>query len=175
VIALGVDTKGEGGYVIVPPSEGYSWVNGRNLLDLDRSNLPPWPDDLRPPERIRHAAANDELEADNQHQIVAALVVIPNDDIGYDDWIRVGMAAHAATGGSDIGFEGFGEFSAKSGKYVAATTRKVWIGFDRNPPDRIGAGTIYYMANEADPFWLDKLHDHLGARLAFRSRPYDPA
>ena len=27
-IALGVDTRGDGGYVIVPPSPGYSWLNG---------------------------------------------------------------------------------------------------------------------------------------------------
>jgi Bifunctional DNA primase/polymerase, N-terminal len=26
VIGPGVDTRGKGGYVIVPPSEGYSWV-----------------------------------------------------------------------------------------------------------------------------------------------------
>src|SRR3974390_3296280 len=26
-IALGVDTRGSGGYVIVPPSTGYSWLN----------------------------------------------------------------------------------------------------------------------------------------------------
>lgn len=27
-IALGVDTRGDGGYVIVPPSPGYRWRNG---------------------------------------------------------------------------------------------------------------------------------------------------
>ena len=37
-IALGVDTRGEGGYVILPPSPGYTWVNGSDLF-----NLPPWP------------------------------------------------------------------------------------------------------------------------------------
>jgi hypothetical protein len=42
-IGPGVDTRGKGGYVIVPPSEGYTWVNGDDL-----SNLPPWPERLRP-------------------------------------------------------------------------------------------------------------------------------
>lgn len=39
-IAPGVDTRGEGGYVIVPPSPGYSWIKGE--LD-DAALLPPWP------------------------------------------------------------------------------------------------------------------------------------
>jgi hypothetical protein len=36
-IASGVDTRGTGGYVIVPPSPGYTWMNGSDL-----SNLSPW-------------------------------------------------------------------------------------------------------------------------------------
>src|SRR5262249_715167 len=45
-IAPGVDTRADGGYAIVPPSPGYSWVNGAVF-----SALPPWPNDLRLPER----------------------------------------------------------------------------------------------------------------------------
>ena len=31
-IAMCVDIRGDGGYVIVPPSEGYSWLNDEDLL-----------------------------------------------------------------------------------------------------------------------------------------------
>ena len=43
-IAPGVDTRGGGGYVILPGSTGYSWVNGHDLS----SPLPEWPDKYRP-------------------------------------------------------------------------------------------------------------------------------
>jgi hypothetical protein len=42
VIAPGVDIRGEGGYVIVPPSPGYSWINGHDL-----KNLPALPERFR--------------------------------------------------------------------------------------------------------------------------------
>jgi Bifunctional DNA primase/polymerase, N-terminal len=53
-IALGVDTRGGGGYVILPPSPGYAWVDGH-----DFSSLSPFPEHLKPPaaERLRPAAA----------------------------------------------------------------------------------------------------------------------
>jgi hypothetical protein len=41
VWAEGDDTRGGGGYVIVPPSPGYTWLNGSDL-----SGLPPFPADL---------------------------------------------------------------------------------------------------------------------------------
>jgi hypothetical protein len=74
-IALGVDTRGEGGYVILPPSAGYTWTNGQ-----DFSALPPWPDDLRPRKGAKTGKSGSDPEADPQ-RVAAAVKVIPNDDI----------------------------------------------------------------------------------------------
>jgi len=145
-IARGVDTRGDGGYVIVPPSEGYRWENGHDL-----TNLPPWPDDLRPPERATGEPSEPQADAAT---VAAALAAIPNDDLGWDAWNRIGMATWAATGGSKEGFEAFAKWSAKSSKcHGPATSRERWEHYSKSPPSRIGAGTLFFLAQQADPNW----------------------
>src|SRR5262249_42271780 len=57
-----------------------------------------------------------------------------------------------------------------SGKYDANTTRKRWEGFSRSPPDSIGAGTIIWLANEADPDWLRRYDNELMAKMREANR-----
>lgn len=142
----GVDVRGDGGYVIVPPSAGYTWLNGHDL-----SALPPFPAAFRPADYV--AAPADELEAEDAAMVAAALQVIPNDDEDYDSWVRIGMAVWAATAGSEEGFDAWDKWSEKSGKYCATTTSKRWERFHNSPPTSIGAGTIFYLASEIDPDW----------------------
>jgi hypothetical protein len=73
--------------------------------------------------------------------IAAALAFIPNDDLNYDDWIRIGLAIKGALG--EDGGQLFAEWSDRSAKNVPDTTGKAWAGFK---PERIGAGTIYEYA-----------------------------
>jgi hypothetical protein len=177
-IALGVDTRGRGGYVILPPSAGYAWING-----CDFSNLPEWPEHLRPPERgpkkpperadetivmelperIPEGTGlgisddpNDNLTIE-PGLVAAALRTIPNDDLGWDDWNRIGMAAWAATDGSADGLTAFDLFSRKSKKYDAARTTERWQHYRRSPPERIGVGTLIWHANQAEPGWREDL------------------
>jgi hypothetical protein len=149
-IALGVDTRGDGGYVIVPPSPGYTYVNGADL-----KTLPPWPDDLRPqPREERTSGAEAEAEADPA-LVAAALAIIPNDDRGWDDWNRIGMATWRATGGSDAGRAAFTAWSQKSRKFDAERTAERWRHYSTSPPTKLGAGTLFYEANQASPGWRD--------------------
>ncbi len=72
-----------------------------------------------------------------------ALEYIPNPDLHYDDWVRIGMAVKA----SDIGnedFDLFDEWSSQSSKYDSEFTWKTWQGL--KPRGEVGAGTIYYYA-----------------------------
>ena len=147
----GVDVRGDGGYVIVPPSAGYSWLSGHDL-----SALPQFPAEYRPAEYV--GASSEALEADDPAVVAAALRAIPNQDVDYDSWVRIGLAAYAATGGSEEGLEAFDEWSTKSSKYCAQTTARRWESFHRSPPDSIGAGTIFYEASQADPGWA-RQHD----------------
>lgn len=73
-----------------------------------------------------------------------ALGYIANDDLSYDDWIRVGLALKGALGEEGRSF--FEGWSRRSTKYDPDTTVRAWNSMR---PTRIGVGTIYYHAKEA--------------------------
>jgi hypothetical protein len=81
--------------------------------------------------------------------VVSALAVLPNDDLHWDEWNRVGMMIYAATGGSDDGLEVWITWSAKSPKHVAGACDPRWKHFAASPPTRIGAGTLFFLAKAA--------------------------
>jgi hypothetical protein len=83
----------------------------------------------------------------------AALTVIPNADIHYDDWVRVGMAAFSATSGTGEGFEAWQAWSAKSTKHHDAECLRVWQSIRRSPPRKIGFGSLCYLARAENPFF----------------------
>jgi hypothetical protein len=95
--------------------------------------------------------------------VVASVAVIPNDfpdpAISYNEWVRIGLAIYAASGGSEEGFVIFDQWSRKNvqGRYNAANTRNKWRGFHRTPPNRIGVGTLFYLADKADAHWSDEI------------------
>jgi hypothetical protein len=85
-------------------------------------------------------------------RIAAALAVIPNNE-DWDGWNAIGMATWRATGGSAEGLAAFDAFSKRSPKYDAGTTAKKWAAYFKSPPKHIGAGTIFYLADQADSGW----------------------
>ena len=72
-----------------------------------------------------------------------ALAWIPNADLDYDSWVRIGLALKGALG--DAGGDLFTSWSAQSGKDDAGFSAKTWGGLKA---ERIGAGTIYHLAME---------------------------
>ena len=70
---------------------------------------------------------------------IDALHSIPP-DIGREDWVRVGMAAHAA----GIGFDDFDQWSAGAESYDQRAARDTWRSFKDG--GGIGAGTLFKMA-----------------------------
>jgi len=95
--------------------------------------------------------AGDEPQAEAE-RIAAALAVIPNNE-DWDGWNAIGMATWRATGGSAEGFAAFDAWSRKSPKHDAEKTAKKWAAYFRSPPTHIGAGTIFYLADQAEPGW----------------------
>jgi len=74
----------------------------------------------------------------------AALDFIPNPDLDYDSWVRIGLAIKGALG--DDGWPLFEAWSGRAAKNVPETTAQAWRGLK---PTRIGAGTLYKLALEA--------------------------
>lgn len=63
-------------------------------------------------------------------------------DLPRDEWVKVGMGAHAA----GVDFDTFDAWSAGGGNYNAAASRDVWRSF--KPGKGVGAGTLYRVAAE---------------------------
>lgn len=72
-----------------------------------------------------------------------ALSHIPNPDLPYDEWVRVGLALKGALG--DAGEALYARWSAQSSKDVPVTTARSWRSYR---PVSVGAGTIYYLAEQ---------------------------
>jgi AAA domain/Primase C terminal 2 (PriCT-2)/Bifunctional DNA primase/polymerase, N-terminal len=83
-------------------------------------------------------------------RIADALHDIPNDGpANWDWWNRVAMAVWAATGGSAMGWFTLDAWSARNAAYDPNETAKRWDHFKTSPPTKIGAGTIFHMAEQA--------------------------
>jgi len=89
---------------------------------------------------------------ESPEKVKALLDALP---VGYcddrDEWIRIGSAAHHATGGSDEGFKLFDEWSRKSKKYKGLKdTLARWESFsvDKAGGDCATIGTIVHILQE---------------------------
>jgi hypothetical protein len=83
-----------------------------------------------------------------------ALKFIPNPDLSWDDWNRIGMAIYCATEAK--GLHIFDQWSRASGKYNSSETTQRWEHYSKSPPSKIGAGTLYYHAQKNG--WLPPPH-----------------
>jgi hypothetical protein len=63
-------------------------------------------------------------------------------DLPRDDWVRAGMAAHAA----GLGFDDFDRWSSGADSYDARAARDTWRSF--KPGKGLGAGSLFRMAAE---------------------------
>ena len=83
-----------------------------------------------------------------------ALKYVPNPDLSWDDWNRIGMAIYCATEGK--GLHVFDQWSRASGKYNSLETSQRWDHYSKSPPSKIGAGTLYYYAQQNG--WVPPTH-----------------
>lgn len=89
----------------------------------------------------RHHEPNEEQVAADSALLRQALAAIPNDELQFDDWIRVLYAVKGALG--DNGLRDFLAWSAKSPKDRPEFSTREFLAAK---PTRIGAGTIYHLA-----------------------------
>ena len=139
----------------------YDWPE-ESLADLDLASLPAiteeqarafldeaialLPQALRPAElavRPSKAPRGGHAQQGTPDAVRAALAHIPNADLDYDSWVRIGLAIKGAIG--EAGAELFAAWSAQAAKNDPDVTARNWAGFR---PTSIGAGTIYHLAME---------------------------
>lgn len=70
---------------------------------------------------------------------------IPN-DADWPAWNQLGMAIFDASEGSEAGFAVFDAWSRKSAKYDRRAVVERWHNYRRSPPNRIGMGSLVYLA-----------------------------
>ena len=81
------------------------------------------------------------LNGNDTHRARTALYSIPA-DLARSDWVRVGMAAHAA----GLQFDDFNDWSAPGATYNAQACRATWRSFKSGKG--IGAGTLFAIARQ---------------------------
>lgn len=168
----GLEIRGDGGYVVAPPSlhksgRRYEWLNQLPIADApawlyelsgrgqeqianpkdDRLNtLPVWlrSNPLPPltPEVI------DLPEIDD---LAACVALIPNKNREWEDWNRIGMAIFAASGGAEYGRKAWLAFSRLSDKFDEERTLERWRHYAKSPPTSIGFGSLVFEAREVQP------------------------
>jgi Bifunctional DNA primase/polymerase, N-terminal/Primase C terminal 2 (PriCT-2) len=150
----GIDIKGQGGYIAVPPSRrkdrSYSVHN-----DIDPVAAPQWLIDLILPDHsisTYNGPSSGETDLD---ELGDAMRFVPNDDLKWVDWTSHALAIFAATDGQ--GFELFDAFSKQSRKYDPEITKQRWGEIEGSPPDRTGAGKLFKIARENG--WTPELRE----------------
>jgi len=187
-VGRGIDTRGDGGYVVIPPSrnsEGREYTsNGKEILEA-----PDWLLELVVRPQRDHRDSREHAPVDLA-TLTAAVAELPNDDdrwteldlrdyVGWDGWNRIAMAIFASTGGSKEGLELFHSWSKKSGKYNRQATDEKWSALRGCPPDEIGPGTIIFLADRVNKDWRSRhqqqaVHASLLTERQFRDRYVPP-
>ncbi|CAH2406654.1 AAA family ATPase [Mesorhizobium ventifaucium] len=147
----GIDIK-YNGYVIAAGStmaDGRRYHTGAGPLALER--LPAWPAALLPPKRndfdLTRLLGPDPMPVD-WSEVKRALVYV-DPDCSRDEWMRIGMAIHAGSDGSQEAFELWDGWSSKAtepGKYNRREMVGQWRSFGRR--DGINIDTLFYIATE---------------------------
>jgi hypothetical protein len=184
----GIDVRGDGGFVMAPPSDRpkrgrYAWIN-----HVDIAAAPKWLSDLvvLRPRALQTIALDPEIKAlmlqdggkgvsmhaddvaklrepdDVWSKVAAALTVIPA-DLNYSDWFRIGCAVYAGLGES--GFALWDDWSATAPhKYPREGCDAKWRECAKVHSIRVE--TLFWMADQCEGGdWRD-LYARLRQRVA---------
>jgi hypothetical protein len=159
----GIDIRGDGSMSVAPPSKTkrgtYTWVNKRRVARAPAWLLGMVVKQVRVPREPNGEPAD-------ITRLTLAIAMVPNNDRPWDSdpqtigWNDIGMALFSATGGSKKGLDLLHAFSKRSAKYNEAATDAKWKALHSCPPNEIGAGTIYYLAEQSVPDYMSRIIEH---------------
>ena len=122
-----------------PPTTTRSILSKRLSAFATRPAPPPSPAPVAASTNERQ-----ELEARDPAAVASALSVIPNNDLEWNEWNRIGMATWAATGGSEAGREAFPSGRPSRRRTTRRRPRPAGSTTGHHRQRRIGFGTLVY-------------------------------
>ena len=148
----GVDTRGEGGYILIAPSGGYKMV-GVKLSQITKA-----PEDI-----LKYLTKKDDgkksnaaklMEQEDIEGILSKLDPADDDFTTRDGWQEMMRAVNSASGGEDWGKHLFIEWSLRHpGPWEKDVTIEIERDWPSYTPDSMGgttAGTLLYHAKKRD-------------------------
>ena len=150
LLGPGIDVRGDGGMVVAPPSlkgdKRYEMIGNGTMADA-----PPWLE-----LKVKTSPETENKKGDwgqlDVPMLEAAMKVLPT-ALEWHERNKIGMALFAATEGSNEGLALWDEWLRRSGKYNAGATRGRWRALKNSAPTSIGAGSIMWLANQANANW----------------------
>src|SRR5262249_46481916 len=77
-------------------------------------------------------------------------------DVGYDDWLRCGMAIYSATRGSTKGLDLLDSWSSRGKKYRGRKEIEAkWRSFKLDRADQVTIGTLINMVTQQGDDWME--------------------
>lgn len=162
MLGNGLDTRADGGYIIVEPSDGYGWEASSPAA---LAECPAWILDgvIRAGSGGAVAADSgvlgplvpvvlDDAETGRIRAALDVLAGVPAVIDEYIPWLEIGMALHEGTGGSPAGFALFDKWSQLSeedfptDQAAPNSTRRKWASFGRRMEATVGLGTLFERA-----------------------------
>lgn len=143
-IGSGIDVRGDGGFVVAPPSLTEAGAYVEDHPGRDYAMAPDWLIALVRADGERMASATpgqvtqEHVTRQQIADLAGALHFLDSDN--YDQWIAAGQALRAL---GDDGLRLWGEFSARSGKFSQADCLKRWETFTG---ERTGYQSIFKQA-----------------------------
>jgi len=152
----GADIKMAGGFVVIA---GSAHASGKQyeFLSFDKSDLenltelPPEVAELLARGYATHKESMQSEGMGDVEDIADMLDYINNDGTGLDfeDYLRIGMAVHHATAGSNEGLRLFEKWGAQSSKFDQSDTERRWHSFGKRSSGLATMGSIIYIARQA--------------------------
>lgn len=165
----GVDVRGAGGYVVVPPSlhetgNRYRWAEDSSPDEADVKPAPSWLLELACADTLPGGAPApvelpaQALPAAEVASIRDALTAVEADD--YNVWLRVGMALHA-TGAGEQAFGIWSDWSASCpSKFDPKAQRRKWWSFrKRSDVDEVTVASVFGLARARGWSGAEVLHE----------------
>jgi len=127
----GVDIRGDGGYVIAPPSRhrtGKEYSFASDDIDLPQDAPEAWLELLKPKENKPPEQNLTTITSELSREEVEDMLSFLDPDMGHDDWLHVGMALHH----SGFSMQIWNNWSQRGRKYNPKDCISRWNKFKRD-------------------------------------------